>query len=67
MLPTLVSRFALDEDTERPNVTVRTVADHLWPFGPDDEVASPAIVAVDLLEANDERTRRAGAQLLQQL
>ena len=66
-LPTLVSRFALDEATERPNVTLRTVADHLWPFGPDDEVAPPAIVAVDLLEANDDRTRRAGTQLLQQL
>ena len=66
-LPTLVSRFALDENTERPNIALRTVADHVWPFGPDDEIAPPAIVAVDLLEANNDRTRRTATQLLQQL
>ena len=66
-LPALVRRFALVENAARPDVTLRTVADHLWPFGPDEEVAPLAVVAVDLLEANDGRTRRAGAQLLQLL
>lgn len=67
VLPSLIKRFALDENAARPNVTLRTVADHLWPFGPDEEVAPLAVVAVDLLESDDERTRRAGAQLLQLL
>jgi|GEM_PF-367089 len=67
VLPALVTRFALDENAARPNVTLRTVADHLWPFGPDEEVAPLTVVAVDLLEADDDRTWRAGAQLLQSL
>ncbi|MDE0369588.1 MAG: hypothetical protein OXI84_05535 [bacterium] len=66
-LPALVSRFALDEDPERPNVALRVVADRLWLFEPGDEVAPPAIVAVDLLEAYDDRSQRAATQLLQQL
>ena len=67
VLPDLVKRFSLDETAARPNVTLRTVADHLWPFGSDEEVAPLAVVAVDLLEADDDRTRRAGARLLQLL
>ena len=67
VLPALVKRFALDENAARPNVTLRTVVDHLWPFGSDEEVAPVAVVAVDLLEADDDRTWRAGAQLLQSL
>ena len=67
VLPALVRRFALNENAARPNVTLRTVADHLWPFDSDEKVAPLAIVAVDLLEANDGRTRRAGTQLLQLL
>ena len=66
-LPALASRYALDEDPERPNVALRVVADRLWPFDPSDEVAPPAIVAVDLLEADDDRSRRAATQLLQLL
>ena len=66
-VPALVSRFALDEDPRRPNVVLRVVDDRLWPFGPGDEVAPPPIVAVDLLEAKDDRSRRAATQLLQLL
>lgn len=66
-LPALVRRLALQEDTDRPNVTLRTVGDRLWPFNPDEVVAPPAVVAVDLLESDNSRTRRAGIQLLQTL
>lgn len=66
-LPALASRFALDENHARPNVVLRVVADRLWPFESSDEVAPPAIVAVDLLEAEDDRSRRAAIQLLQLL
>lgn len=66
-LSALARRFAFEEDAERPNVALRVVEDRLWPFEPGDEVAPPAIVAVDLLEAADERSQRAATQLLQQL
>ncbi|MDE0132962.1 MAG: helix-turn-helix domain-containing protein [bacterium] len=66
-LPALIEKFALEEGAARPNATLRVVADQLWPFGPDEDVAPPAVVAVDLLESGDARTRRAGAQLLREL
>ena len=67
ILPALVNRLALDERSERPNVVLRVVDDGLWPFSPDEKVAPAPVVAVDLLEAGDGRSRRAAAQLLQSL
>lgn len=59
--------FVMEERSERANVVFRIVDDHLWPF-PDGAVAAPpAVVAVDLLESEDERSRRAGTELLQRL
>ena len=59
--------FVMEERSERANVVLRVVEDHLWPF-PDGAVAAPpAVVAVDLLESEDERSRRVGAELLQRL
>lgn len=56
-------RFALREADEREaDLIVRGVAD-FWPFA-DRKVAPRAAVAVDLLDSLDERTRRAGEQLL---
>ena len=66
-LPSLVSRFALDEHAERPNVLLRTVDDEVWPFDEDESVAPLPVVAVDLLEAHDSRIRRAGFELLKHL
>ena len=66
VLPALVNRFALDNQSERPNVVLRVVDDDLWPFSPDEEVAPAVVVAVDLLEAGDSRSRRAATQLLHQ-
>lgn len=67
ILTALVNRLALDERSERPNVVLRVVDDGLWPFSPDEKVAPAPVVAVDLLEAGDGRSRRAAAQLLQSL
>ena len=59
----LINQYGLDPDAERPNVVLRVVGDALWPFPPEMDVASRFVVAVDLLEADDERSRRAGADL----
>lgn len=63
----LVERFALDESSDRPNLILRAVDDAAWPFEAGDEVAPPIVAAVDLLEADDERSRRAGVDLLERL
>lgn len=56
--------FAIEERSERANLILRVVEDGLWPFPDGAEVAPPAVVAVDLLESEDERSRRAGVELL---
>jgi len=66
-LPGLINRFGLDEQSERPNVLLRVVDDRSWAFGPADTVAPAPVVAVDLLEADDSRSRRAGIQLVERL
>ena len=57
----------MEERSERANVVFRVVKDQSWPFPEGAAVAPPAVVAVDLLESEDERSRRAGAELLQRL
>ena len=66
-LASLISRFALDDYSERPNILLRVVDDTVWPFGEDDSVAPLPVVTVDLLEAPDSRSRRAAMELLKQL
>ena len=63
MVDALVERYALDERAERPNVILRVVADAFWPFAADAKCAPLLVVAVDLLESEDARSRRAGAEL----
>jgi excisionase family DNA binding protein len=60
----LVDSYALDENADRPNVILRVVDDEAWPFGEDVQVAPWPVVAVDLLDADDERSRRAGLELI---
>jgi hypothetical protein len=60
----LADRYALDPDAERPNVILHVVDDDAWPFGDSVEVAPWPVVAVDLLDADDERSRRAGQALV---
>lgn len=59
-----IDRYVLDEDSGRPNVIVRVVDDEVWPFEDDARVAPWSVTAVDLLDARDERSRRAGLELI---
>jgi hypothetical protein len=62
-LGALIERYALDDDAERPNVLIHAVDDAVWPFDAGVEFAPWPVVAVDLLESEDERARRAGREL----
>jgi hypothetical protein len=61
----LADSYALDGDADRPNVILHVVDDNAWPFDDDEQIASWAVVAVDLLDADDERSRRAGLELIE--
>jgi excisionase family DNA binding protein len=63
MIDALVDRYALDERADRPNVILRVVDDELWPFAAGERFAPWPVVAVDLLESDDARSRRAGVEL----
>ncbi len=60
----LVEQLRLDDQAARPNVLLRIVDDAVWPFGSDQRYAGRSVVGVDLLESEDPRSRRAGAELL---
>lgn len=60
----LADRFALDPDSDRPNVRLRVVGDDNWPFDVGQRVASAPVVAVDLLDSDDERSQRSARELL---
>jgi excisionase family DNA binding protein len=64
-LARLREKFFL-EGSRKPNVLLRVVQPP-WPFPPDVRVAPATAVAVDLLDSTDERTRRAGRELLESL
>jgi hypothetical protein len=49
--------------SESPNLVLRVISG-AWPFAPAARVAPRAVVAIDLLESDDARARRAGAALL---
>lgn len=64
-LASFAYRFALEElPAAQANLIVHAVA--LYPFPPR-AVMPPAVVAVDLLESFDERSRRSGKRLLRRL
>jgi excisionase family DNA binding protein len=52
--------------SEGPNVFLHVAGD-FWPFDAAARIAPAAAVAVDLLEADDERSRRAGRDLFRRL
>ncbi len=64
-LPDLEAQYLL-EHSGQPNVLLRAV-EGPWPFPPGCRLAPITAVALDLLEADDERTRRAGRELLARL
>lgn len=63
----LIDQFALDSESERPNVLLRVANDNCWPFAPLQCHAPTPVVAIDLLDSTDERSRRAGKDLLNRL
>lgn len=63
-LDEFVERFGLDDQAARPNVLLRVVDDVAWPFRRGQRAAGRAVVAVDLLESDEPRARRAGAEVL---
>ncbi|MCY4101723.1 MAG: hypothetical protein OXG55_00435 [bacterium] len=66
-LARIAASHHIEERSERPNLILRVIADADWPF-PDGAGAAPlAVAAVDLLESDDERARRAGAEILGRL
>lgn len=62
-LAAFADRYSLQDDPERPNLLLRVVDDDVWPFEADTKIAPRPLVAVDLLEADDDRSRRAGLEL----
>ena len=60
----LADRFALDAESDRPNVRLRVIKDDDWPFEAGQRVAPAPVVAVDLLDSDDERSRRAARELM---
>ncbi len=64
-LPRLVKKYFLEQSVN-PNLTLHVV-DGFWPFPLSCKVVPAAVVALDLMEADDERSRRAGVELLKRL
>lgn len=59
----IVQRYALEDNSDRPNLLARVVPADDWPFPAGMKVAPVAVVAVDLMEHADSRARRAGRVL----
>jgi len=65
-LATIVYRYALRQvDEAQANLIVHELGDRI-PFGKR-SIMPPAVVAIDLLEAGDARSRRAGQRLLRSI
>lgn len=63
--PSLVGDYKL-EDSSRPNLVLHVIVGD-WLFREDQREAPPAVVAVDLIESDNARSRRAGNALLKRL
>jgi len=59
----LVERHTLDGSADRPDLVLSVVGDAVWPFAAGVHVAPRSVVAVDFMDADDERARRAGRRL----
>ncbi len=59
--------YGLVPQSQRPNVWLRVIPSPVWPFAPGARHAPDLIVALDLLESSDSRSRRAGLALLESL
>jgi hypothetical protein len=63
--PRLMRRYFL-EPSASPNVVLHIV-DGPWPFDPAQRVAPGLVAALDLVDAGEERSRRAGREYLARL
>ena len=61
----IVENYALDDNADRPNLILHVVDDEAWPFDGRQQVASWPVVAVDLLDAYDDRSQRAGRERIE--
>lgn len=59
----LKSLYGLTVAGSNPNVVLHVVGG-LWPFAKNERIAPAVVVALDLLEHNDQRSGRAGQALL---
>jgi excisionase family DNA binding protein len=50
--------------SSNPNVRLHAIEGAVWPFESDERIAPWTAVGLDLIEADDERSRRAGRELL---
>ncbi|MBI3979451.1 MAG: hypothetical protein HY331_14810 [Chloroflexi bacterium] len=64
-LPRLLRKYSV-ESTASPNLILHVI-ESIWPFAPSARVVPAAVVALDLIEADDQRSRRAGEMLLKRL
>jgi excisionase family DNA binding protein len=64
-LPPVLRRYRLQRSSD-PNVLLHVVHGR-WPFAPSERVVPAIVAAVDLLDADDPRSRRAGQELLRRL
>ena len=62
-LDRITTDYGLVAERAHPNVWLHVVNDP-WPFENGEEVAPPLVVALDLLDHDDERLQRAGRDLL---
>ena len=65
VLKRISARYHIEERSERVNLVLRVVDDAHWPFPAGATAAPRAVAALDLIESNDDRARRAGMQLLE--
>lgn len=67
-LPRLVRKYYLAEDDQDPNVILHVIEERdIWPFPPGCKMVSAVVAALDLLEADDQRSKRAALEALSKL
>ena len=61
----VAATFHVEERSERPNLILRVISDAEWPFPDGADVVPRTVAAIDLLESDDQRARRAATEILE--